>query len=265
MPRTQEKYLFHWNSNFKNNADAAANHCAVNLPNHNAMHDCLHCAVKAVTITHVFKNIYAGFRTLYIRVGGVVTLITLDEQNVTSFTDLRDKLQVALQAELGGTVVVSVTGDGVLSMSSTVVFDLLSPREIVAYDRKKASLNSLIGADNSLTTFPITAVAYQLPTASNLTGVRLVRLESVTLGSGRSIHGDGSLGSNIATISLADVDYGFSKTTEFDSSSHNQMLFRSPRDIAHLDIKLYDEYEQPLTLPDNAPLDVEFIFTSLTI
>lgn len=256
----KEQHTVIWNSAFRSNDAGTGNaNCQVAFPNHHFLSNTVHCAIKSVTLANMFDNIYGQFRSLFID-DGAITEINFPKQTIKTSGDLDTLLQAAIQAVVGGTVSVVTDLDGYMTITSTVPFRVLTPAQVKDFNGQIVSMNSLIG--HSSTSVQV-LTPYTFENTINLSGVRKVRVASQTLAGGRSVHHQ-HLGSVITSLSLHDVDYGFSKTFEYESSDNVFTNFRESRDCAHIDFSLYDEYEQAITLPENFHVDIEMNVTSVT-
>ena len=254
-----EEHLLVWNSAFRNNMASNNANCLVSYKNHNWLANTINFRVKSITLTHLFPNIYGGARTLYTDILGTTTLFTIPEGNYATAADIFAPLIILLEAALGPAVTMVVDANNFATITSTAPFTILSPEAVRNLTGLSVSLNEVLGQVDDSTTTPYTFV-----NPVNLTGPRKVRINSSTIGSGHSIHPNGDVGDIMSCISLHDVEYGSSKMFELENSENSRSHFRDARDCNSISLHLTDEYNQQLTLPSNAHVDVVFIVSSLT-
>lgn len=253
-----DEHLLLWHSVHKNNAIHDNCKCSVYFPIHAWLTDVVGFRVKSISLTHLFPNIYGMHKSLFIDTGTITELV-IPTGNVKTVAALDSLLQPLIQAVVGGAVTVVTDADNFMTITSTFPFRILTNDQVTAHNGNKTSLNQLIGQRNDTA---VVLTPYTFTDPVNLTGVRKLRLGSTQMASSRSIHATGDSGDIIASISLHDVDYGYSKTFEFEDSSNVTSYFRATRQCPVIDLEITDEYEQTLSLPENAHLDVEFMITT---
>lgn len=258
----KHKHLLIWNSAFRNNKRDNNCDCSVSYTNHAWLNNTVGFHVKSVTLTNLFTNVYGYSAKMYLDYLGVVYILVLPDSHIETHGELDALLQPLIQAAVGGTVTVVTDSDGYMTVTSTNAFTFLTPLQIYDEYGAPTSLNSLIGFDSAVTG---TTTPYTFSWPVNLTGVRRVRFCSSKLASSHSIHPNKEIGDTITSLSLHDTDYGFTTTYEYDSSDNAFSLFNEPHDCATIDLELFDEYGQLLSLPDNAHVEMEFTVTSLLI
>ena len=256
----KEEHLVHWNSALRTNVSAGNHDCQVPFPNHHFLSNTIHARIKSITLTNLFHNIYGNAANLFIDFGGI-TEISFGPQTIKTTGELDTLLQASLTSVVGGTITVVTDADNFMTITSTTPFSILTPSEVYDFNGERLSMNALIGRSS---TSAQTVTPYTFESKVSLIGVRKVRFSSSNIAGGRSIHAHGNVGNVITSLSLHDVDHGFTKTVEYEDSDNARINFRESRDCAHIDFKLFDEYDQPLTLPENAHVDIEMIFTSIT-
>lgn len=263
------EHILIWNSAYRDNWQHNTASCAVGYPMHHWLSDTLSFAVKSVTLTNLFPNIYGQSAILYFRdVGEPDTLLScvVPTQNVETTAELVSLLQACLDSVLGaGFVTVSLTADGYIRIGNDAGnVSFLTQQEIHTITGFRTSLNLIMGMNSSMVLKDTTGGNLDLVDRPNLTGVRKVRVSTTMGASSNSIMPSGDVGDVITSLSLHDVDFGFSKTYEYDLSHNARHVFEGNRDCSRVDVFLHDEYDQVLELPENAPMDVEFTVTSRT-
>ena len=251
-----------WNSAYKNRALDNNADCSVSFAS-NTLGDMISFKVKSVTLTNTFPNIYGLFRNLWIEESGVTSVISVPEGHYETYAEVDTMLKTVLEAVVGSTVTPTTDADGFLTITSTTPFKILNQEEIKNIPFGKAdvvSLNQLLGqrVDNLAAATP-----YTFTDRVNLTGVRKVRIGSSTIASSHSIH-PRDLGDILTSLSLHDVDFGQTKTYEYDTGANTITHFgHGGRDCATIHIELFDEFEQRLSLSENTHLDLEFVVRSI--
>ena len=264
------EHILIWNSAYRDNWEHNNAGCAVGYPTHHWLSDTLSFAVKSVTLTNMFPNVYGQNAILWFKEredqNDVHSCVVVPNQHVETVEELASLIQACLDSTFTvGWAAVTVNADGYIVITSVtndyLVF--LTQQEVYRETGNRTSMNLLMGMNSNMVVKD-NVVPLIMPDKPNLTGVRKVRISTTMGASSNSIHPSGDIGDMITSLSLHDVDFGFSKTYEYDSSENARHIFEGNRDCSRLDIFLHDEYDQILELPENAPVDIEFTVTSRT-
>ena len=257
MELVRHERILCWNSAYKQDRSANNANCTVHYSTHGSLDNTHGVRCKSVTLTNLFPNVYGMHASLWIDNGGL-TEISFEEQDVQSTAALDALLQAAIQAVVGGTVTVTTTAN-IMTITSTNPFTILKPNEVYEQTGNVVSMNELIGHDPNHTS---TTTPYTFNYKVNLIGPRICRVYSTNICSSNSIHPNVDIGDAIATLSLHDVAHGACKTHHVSEAENNKHLFPDYRNINSIQVRLKDEFEQQLSLPPNAHLELEFIVNS---
>lgn len=264
MP-VQENLLI-WNSAFRSNINENPANCTIHYNNVDFLQGCVSCRLKSATIPARFHNIYGKARTLYIRHAGSVKTVVIPEGTYTTVGALAAAIDAPLQAIVGGDIA-GTDSSGKVNFTKTTgdAFDILSLENVITEEKTATiSLNWVIGAPiTGDINFAAGTDNETLPEDANITGVRKVFIHSDRLAASHCCHPSRNIIDIISSVDLTTTDFGSHAHVEYPDSTTTRVVYRQSRTCMDLDISLYDEHEQVLSLPPNANVCLEFIVTSL--
>lgn len=197
--------------------------------------------VKHVTVAHRFTNINEHNNRLDHVTAGIAASDTIPPGQYTG-----DTLATALGLALGGTVTVTITGDGRLAFENLDEPTLTILASSTIADVIGLTQDTDFIQDNEVT----------IPIPVYLGGPTMLFLHSRTLAPGNMIHGDGRTYNVLETIDLSGVPYGGIAKKEVDAHDMNLVTFESPEELSTVECFFTDQRMRKLTLPSNSPVDI---------
>lgn len=208
-------------------------------------------------VPNLFNNARAPYNTFTIQdvtAPGAVTQITIAEQFYTG-GELVTAVNAALVA--AGFPDVTLAFNAVTSINSQFVFTNANATQTYELELGELGLGWLVGTPYSITLAPLGTSTQVSP---NLAGVRVVHITSEKLGHSQGLH------------SSSGIPHDLCVSVPFDSTVYGGVAFWQGADPAldkrdygfnvnlsnGVDIKLWDSNMQPLILPQNCIVELQF-------
>ena len=256
MQTSREKTII-MSSHYKKYRNDRPTSFTVHLDNSVDISDVSRSVIKSVHFPNLFPNIDTYNNTLYFNVGASSYTVTLPVGRYSVAT-LMSTLQGAIDAS-GATTVTSISHDQDTYQLTIVTADpivFLSDWSIVELTGSVSSLNNTIGGPaHDDTTAATTTV---LPGVLNLSGPTQIHVVSETIAGG---HCCDSKGDSRSVVCIVPVDVPWGSTVHWTPQSHLLAFvdYNGDRNLSTIDVKLTTTSGEPLTMPDNAHVEIELM------
>jgi hypothetical protein len=253
--RAEYEKLIHINSAFKTGLSDDNGSFTVSLNNASYLQDAIYVRVKSVSVANMFDNVYGNARHLFLDQGSGVVQLTIAAGRYDS-TTLAAAIEAATVASpLTATVTTTVVAD-YFNFACATPTQFLGMSTLKGTYGLQQSMNSIVGFGHADTTFSVNQTAPYLPA---LFGPTKVFFSSDQIAFGNSVHSNGHIHSKFASLSLSTTSYGAIAYNEMSDSANNTIWFRDTTNMNAIDVELVDEFDQVLSLPPNAHVDIEII------
>lgn len=261
MQRSEDEKTIIVHSAYK--VDPLTNNCDFRCHYRGAIHaqDTEHIRVKSVTIPNLFPNVYGDARQLYIAIGAATVVVTVAEGRYETPAALAAAVAAGIGAATTDTTTPTVSADGVVTFTNAATpYTFYSTSEVDTLFGKKVSMNHILGAQVAPYTPNQLAFVMAHPVALN--GVRRVYVSSEKLSFARSAHPSGYTGSLLCSVSLHNTPYGYLANFIPPDRENYESWYSNGLDLNQIDIRVTDEYNQTLSLPENQHVEVELVIGS---
>ena len=218
--------------------------------------------LKRISIPNLFYNVPTRKATLYLLYNGAPSIVTVTpgQYDATAFMAV---LNAALQTQVDPSFVAVLNFDtGKVTITCDTPFTVLSHQSVQAEYKVDDSMNDVVGS--AFNAEEPSALSWTCPGIIDLTGEKLIRIESGALAFSNSIDSNGSIFNCLEAVSVHEP-YG--ATIHYSPSDHIMSYVdggSAGRQLTNVDITLRADSGAVLELPSNAYIEVVLLFLFTT-